>query len=272
MNKIIFLVASLISLSAAAAPPVYPTKTGSTTNLNDDVRLPIDGGQYASVKITVSGTFSQTLTPELTFDGMFWDQTSTPYSVEVDLSTATPTVVKTITTTGIFELVIPHNTLGVRVRASAVTSGTATIMISAGRLDNPATQASAILYSSAGYIQSTGRYAYNMAGWNSAMWAVAPTSTCTYATSIYAAFGSATSTSLSPLAEIDYFQDIIPAATSTSTWVGTVSREPITATGTGVLVYGHILHGSVPLSSPMIFDVEGANATSTVTSRVVVNR
>lgn len=107
--------------SAVVVAQIAPTRTasGSITIAQGAVQLNTSG--YASTGIQVTGTFSMTLQFEGTTDGTTWASvTVTPSSSTTTVTSATAAGLWTTSTAGL---------TGLRVRASAVVSGTAVVTL-----------------------------------------------------------------------------------------------------------------------------------------------
>jgi len=102
--------------------PNYRNSTaGDITALNGAMTLTYRQFANGGVGVQVTNTFSGTLTFEMTIDGTNW------VAVQAT-SVTTGTVATTTTTTGVFKFDVV-GALSVRVRASAWTSGTATVTL-----------------------------------------------------------------------------------------------------------------------------------------------
>lgn len=102
-------------------PNYRNSTTGDITALNGAVTLTYRQFANGGVGVQVTNTFSATLTFEMTIDGTNWVAVQTQ-------SVTTGTVATTATATGIYKFDVV-GALSVRVRASAYTSGTATVTL-----------------------------------------------------------------------------------------------------------------------------------------------
>jgi hypothetical protein len=121
MRKGTAIVLGWLLAGSIALAQIAPSKqvSGSITVVQGAVQLQTAG--YASTGIQITGTFSQTLQFEGTTDGSTWAAVSvTPSSSTTTVTSATAAGLWTTSTAGL---------VGLRVRASAVVSGTAVITI-----------------------------------------------------------------------------------------------------------------------------------------------
>lgn len=93
-----------------------------------DATVPVSAESADHILAQVTGTWSGTITPEISLNGTDWVATG----VKSSTSTSLFTVITSFTTNGIYDL----NAVGVpffRLRMSAYTSGTATVMVHGDR-------------------------------------------------------------------------------------------------------------------------------------------
>ncbi len=97
----------------------------SITALNGAAQLALAG--QAGAGVTLSGTWTATLTPEISFDG------GTTWTATFLKLPATAQYVTTVAANGAYGMVCATGASHVRVRASAFTSGTITVALRAGQ-------------------------------------------------------------------------------------------------------------------------------------------
>jgi hypothetical protein len=97
----------------------------SITALNGAVQLALAG--QAGAGVTLSGTWTATVTPEISFDG------GTTWTATFFKIPATAQYVTTVAANGAYAMVCATGASHVRVRASAFTSGTITVALRAGQ-------------------------------------------------------------------------------------------------------------------------------------------
>jgi hypothetical protein len=152
------------------------TGTGNLGAVNDDVRIPAPGGQWATAKIQLTGPFVATVTWEYSDDdGTNWK--ATPWAKRVDAVTANPATAATATVAGIYEVPLAGDATHVRARCSAYTSGAVAVALAnrsggfdgagVGRPYVPGTPVTFTMFDliSAGGVLNSGNL--DMTGWNS---------------------------------------------------------------------------------------------------------
>jgi hypothetical protein len=118
-TQALLLLFLLITPFAEAA--IDNTATGSITAVEGTVEIPTQSDQ-SSVAVRLSGTWTATVTPELSVDGVNWVATSL-------YDPATSTRSATVTANGTYQLLFTGGAKFFRVRASAFTSGTISVYL-----------------------------------------------------------------------------------------------------------------------------------------------
>lgn len=121
--------AALAQLSVSGSAPVSTPDTApasqSITALNGTAQVTLSG--QAGAGVTVSGTWTATLTPEISFDG------GTTWAATFFKIPNTAQYVSTVAANGPYGIVCAAGASHARVRASAFTSGTVTVVLRAGQ-------------------------------------------------------------------------------------------------------------------------------------------
>lgn len=142
---------------------------GSVSASGDWVQMPVRGSDFASVSIQLSGTFSGTITWEVSHDGTNW--IASAYATRTDTASANRTVAASVagTTATTWELPLCGQTTHVRARCTAYTSGTFVLTLAPCKPYVPGVPVTATLFdvsTSAGANNNTGTL--ELGGWSSA--------------------------------------------------------------------------------------------------------
>ena len=146
---------SSTGLVVAAAGQSVPATTGSVSTTGTVATLAIYGADWATARVTVSGSTTSSLYWQVSSDGgTNYSTSSAPYSQRVDLVAAYPSVTSTLVGAGTWEMPLPGNATNVRVVVLA-TGSSVTATVSPGRPYVPGVPTKATMFSGVGSSSST---------------------------------------------------------------------------------------------------------------------